>query len=70
MHVQHRMAEQIGSLWDLLDHDDTYLYICGLKGMEHGINTVLRAHAEAEGVPWAAFHQALQRSGRVRIETY
>jgi ferredoxin--NADP+ reductase len=70
MYVQHRMAEQIESLWDLLQRDDTYLYICGRKDMEHGIKTVLRANAEANGVPWAAFQQALEQSGRLRIETY
>jgi ferredoxin--NADP+ reductase len=70
MYVQDRMAEQIESLWDLLQRDDTYLYICGRKDMEHGVKAVLRAHAEANGVPWAAFQQALQQSGRLRIETY
>jgi ferredoxin--NADP+ reductase len=70
MYVQHRMAEQIGTLWDLLRRDDTYLYICGLKGMEDGIDAVLEAHAEAEGVPWAPFRDALRKSGRIAIETY
>jgi ferredoxin--NADP+ reductase len=70
MYVQHRMAEQIGTLWDLLQRDDTYLYICGLKGMEDGINAVLEAHAEAKGVPWAPFRDALRKSGRILIETY
>jgi ferredoxin--NADP+ reductase len=70
VYVQHRMAEQIGALWDLLQRDDTYLFICGLKGMEDGINAVLEAHAEAEGVPWDPFRHALQKRGRILIETY
>jgi ferredoxin--NADP+ reductase len=70
MYVQHRMAEQIEPLWDLLQRDDTYLYICGRKDMEHGIMTALRAHADAQGVPWSAFRQDLQQSGRLRTETY
>jgi ferredoxin--NADP+ reductase len=70
MYVQHRMAEQIGALWDLLRHDDTYLFICGLKGMEDGIDAVLEAHAEAEGVPWIPFRTALRECGRLVIETY
>jgi ferredoxin--NADP+ reductase len=70
MYAQHRMAEQAGALWDLLLRDDTYLYICGLKGMEDGINAVFEAHAEAEGVPWGPFRDALHRGGRILIETY
>jgi ferredoxin--NADP+ reductase len=70
VYVQHRMAEQIVALWDVLQRDDTYLYICGLKGMEDGIDAVLEAHAEAEGMPWAPFRHALQKSGRILIETY
>jgi hypothetical protein len=38
--------------------------ICGLKGMEDGINTVLKAHAEAEGVPWALYRNACNRAER------
>jgi ferredoxin--NADP+ reductase len=70
MYVQHRMAEQAEALWGLLRRDDTYLYICGLKGMEDGINAVLEARADAEGVPWAPFRDALRRRGRILIETY
>ncbi len=70
MYVQHRMAEQIGALWDLLQRDDTYLYICGLRGMEKGIDAVLAARAEAEGVAWGPFRNELVQAGRIRIETY
>ena len=40
MYVQHRMAERIGELRELLDRDQTVLYICGLKGMEDGIEAI------------------------------
>jgi ferredoxin--NADP+ reductase len=70
MYVQHRMAEQIGALWDLLQRHNTYLYICGLKGMEDGIDAEFETHAEANGMSWAPFRNALQKSGRIMIETY
>ena len=70
MYVQHRMAEQIGVLWDLLLRPDTYLYICGRSGMEHGIDAVLAAQAEAEGVSWGSFRKELVQAGRIKIETY
>jgi len=68
MYVQHRMAEQIGALWDLLQRDDTYLYICGLKGLEDGIDALFAAHAG--GVSWTSFRKELKQAGRIRVETY
>jgi len=70
MYVQHRMAEQMDDLWSLFVRDETFLYICGLKGMENGIEEVLRSRAEAEGVDYEAFRERLSASGRFLIETY
>jgi ferredoxin--NADP+ reductase len=70
MYVQHRMAEQIDALWDLLEREDTRLYVCGLKGMELGIAETLRARAEAVGVDGQAFLHGLQKGGRLLVETY
>jgi ferredoxin--NADP+ reductase len=36
MYVQHRMAERIGEVRDLLERDNTYLHVCGLKGRRMG----------------------------------
>jgi ferredoxin--NADP+ reductase len=70
MYVHHRMAEQIDDLWRLLVQDRTYLYVCGLKGMEDGIDAVLAAHAHAADAPWEAFRHDLVHSGRLHVETY
>jgi ferredoxin--NADP+ reductase len=70
MYVQHRIAEQIDALWRLLVQDQTHLYVCGLKGMEDGIDAVLAARARAAGAPWEAFRHGLVRSGRLHVETY
>ena len=61
MYVQHRMAEQIDDLGPLLDLDETFLYICGIKGMEDGIMGVL---GDRPGV------DRLRSTGRLLIETY
>lgn len=37
MYVQYKMKEYGKEIWDLLQKDNTYLYMCGLKGMEPGI---------------------------------
>ncbi len=70
MHVDHRMAERIAEIWSLLDHDSTYLYVCGIKGTEAGVFGILESRARAEGVSWQAMHGVLLESGRLLVETY
>jgi ferredoxin--NADP+ reductase len=69
MYVQHRMAERIGELRDLLNHNNTYLYVCGLKGMEKGVEAVFVDQTRPAGASYDSF-QALRKDGRIRIETY
>jgi ferredoxin--NADP+ reductase len=69
MYVQHRMAERIGELRDLFSQNNTYLYICGLKGLEAGIEAVCADRALIDGASLNSF-QALRNSGRILIETY
>jgi ferredoxin--NADP+ reductase len=70
MYVHHRMAERIEELWPLLDRQDTYLYVCGLKGMEEGIGHLLGQRAQAENIAWPARHRLLVEAGRLLVETY
>ncbi|KAL2668434.1 hypothetical protein AAZV13_01G128700 [Glycine max] len=34
MYIQTRMAQYAEELWELLKKDNTFVYMCGLKGME------------------------------------
>lgn len=61
MYVQHRIAEHLDDLGPLLDLGATFLYICGLKGMEDGIIDVL---GDRPGL------DRLRATGRLLIETY
>ncbi|MEM1684824.1 MAG: hypothetical protein Q6J68_00090 [Thermostichales cyanobacterium SZTDM-1c_bins_54] len=70
MYVQNRMAEYADELWELFQKDSTYTYICGLRGMEDGINEVMSAKAEAAGTTWAEFQKALKKADRWHEETY
>ena len=63
------MAECIGELSDLLERDRTILYICGLKGMEDGIDATFKERAGSDGTSWTSFH-ALREAGRILVETY
>jgi benzoyl-CoA 2,3-dioxygenase component A len=51
----------------LLADEDTYIYVCGLKGMEAG---VLHALSEVAGPQWDALHAKLREQGRLHLETY
>jgi benzoyl-CoA 2,3-dioxygenase component A len=68
-YVQDRMRERAGDLAELL-RGDTYVYICGLKGMEAGVLDALRDACIASGIDWPALHQRLVDEGRFHVETY
>ncbi|ADV62113.1 oxidoreductase FAD/NAD(P)-binding domain protein [Isosphaera pallida ATCC 43644] len=70
MYVQDRMAEQAELLYDLLHRPNTYLYICGLKGMEDGIDTALEEHWARVGGNWTDHREKLLDDHRMHIETY
>lgn len=49
MYIQTRMAEYSEELWSLLKKDNTFVYMCGLKGMEKGIDDIMSTLAAREG---------------------
>ena len=52
MYIQTRMAEYAEELWELLKKDNTFIYMCGLKGMEKGIDDIMVSLAAKEGIIW------------------
>ncbi|MBU6502937.1 MAG: benzoyl-CoA 2,3-epoxidase subunit BoxA [Burkholderiales bacterium] len=69
-YVQDRMRERAADLAELLRDPNTYLYICGLKSMEEGVVLALRDVAQQAGLSWETLGAALQREGRLHLETY
>lgn len=49
---------------------DTYVYICGLKGMEEGVMQALSAVCAAHQLDWPALHARMIEEGRFHVETY
>lgn len=49
MYIQTRMAQYAEELWTLLQKDNTFIYMCGLKGMEQGIDEIMSSLAERDG---------------------
>ena len=50
MYIQTKMAEYKDELWELLKKDNTYVDMCGLKGMEKGIDEIMVTLAEKDGM--------------------
>ena len=70
MYVQHRLAEHGETLFNLLKQPQTYLYICGLRGMESGIIEGLQHAAAEQGIDWNAFFEQLKAEKRWHVEVY
>lgn len=70
MYIQDRVAEHAAELWQMMQDEKTHTYICGLKGMEDGIDAALSAEAEKVGVQWKEFRSAMKKAGRWHVETY
>ncbi|MEO1429339.1 MAG: ferredoxin-NADP reductase [Cyanobacteria bacterium J06633_8] len=70
MYIQHRCEEYADELWKMVKDEKTYVYICGLKGMEDGIDAALAAAAAKEGVEWSSYQKQLKKAHRWNVETY
>jgi ferredoxin--NADP+ reductase len=70
MYIQDRVAEHAAELWQLMQDEKTHTYICGLKGMEDGIDAALAAEASKVGIEWKEFRSAMKKAGRWHVETY
>ncbi|HEY9876521.1 MAG TPA: phycobilisome linker polypeptide [Candidatus Obscuribacterales bacterium] len=70
MYIQDRVAEHAEELWNLIQKENTHTYICGLKGMEGGIDEALSAASAKDGVNWTEYQRAMKRAGRWHVETY
>ena len=70
MYIQDRVAENANELWQLIKNPKTHTYICGLRGMEDGIDAALSKAAAQEGVTWSDYQKAIKKEGRWHVETY
>jgi ferredoxin--NADP+ reductase len=70
MYIQHRVAEHADELWQMMQSPKTHTYMCGLKGMEDGIDQALSGAAAKNGVNWSEFQKAMKKEHRWHVETY
>ena len=70
MYIQNRVAENSVELWNMIKNPKTHTYICGLRGMEPGIEEALGAEATKEGIVWKEYVRSMKKEGRWHVETY
>lgn len=70
MYIQDRIKENADELWQLVQKPNTHTYICGLKGMEGGIDEGMSAAAGKFGVEWSTYQKQLRKAERWHVETY
>ena len=64
-----RSRERAADLAELL-RGDTWVYICGLKGMESGVLDALKHACDTAGLDWPEIHRRYVDEGRFHVETY
>jgi len=68
--VQDRMLKRADDVAALLADTNTYIYICGLKGMEQGVEESFTKICADKGMDWMTLRSELKSQGRYHIETY
>ncbi|MGR3793099.1 benzoyl-CoA 2,3-epoxidase subunit BoxA [Vannielia sp. SX4] len=69
-YVQDRMRAHEEEVAELLADPKTHIYVCGLRGMEAGVDEALSNIAESIGLPWVTTRDAMRAEGRYHVETY
>jgi len=69
-YVQDLIRERADAVMRMLLDENAYIYICGLKGMETGVDEAFREVCRQHGVDWQALRPTLLASSRLHIETY
>ncbi|KAI0560186.1 Ferredoxin-NADP+ oxidoreductase [Gracilaria domingensis] len=70
MYLQNRMQEYEEELYELFQKDSTYVYMCGLAGMEGGIDEFMSKRFEKDGRDWKEYRKSMKKAGRWEVETY
>jgi benzoyl-CoA 2,3-dioxygenase component A len=70
VYVQDRIRERADKVAQMLQDDDCYIYVCGLKGMEAGVVDAFRDVCRGHGLDWDVLKPQLLAKSRLHIETY
>jgi len=69
-HAQDRLRTQAAKIALLLPKPDLHIYICGLRGLELGVDQALTEIAQTHALDWPTIRQTMLQQGRFHTETY
>ena len=69
-YVQDRIRTRGADVVRLVRDGNAHIYICGLKGMEQGVDQAFRDVFQSERADWDALLPELRAQGRYHVETY
>ena len=70
MYIQDRVLEYADEIFAMIENPKTHVYMCGLRGMEPGIDEAMTAAAAAKGLDWSELRPQLKKADRWHVETY
>jgi benzoyl-CoA 2,3-epoxidase subunit A len=70
VYVQDMMRQRADEVGILLKHPQTHVYLCGLRGMESGVEEAFATICRNGGAEWEALRANVRASGRFHVETY
>jgi len=70
MYIQDRVLEHADEIFAMIEDPKTHVYMCGLRGMEPGIDEAMTAAAAAKGLDWSELRPQLKKAERWHVETY
>ena len=70
MYIQDRVLEHADEIFAMIENPKTHVYMCGLRGMEPGIDEAMTAAAAAKGLDWSELRPQLKKAERWHVETY
>ena len=69
-YVQDAIRARAADVAPLLADAETHIYICGLKGMEAGVDSAFADVCRDHGIDWNTLRPAMLAKGRYHVETY
>jgi benzoyl-CoA 2,3-dioxygenase component A len=69
-YVQDLIRVRGDDVFRMINDDNCYMYVCGLKGMEEGIRAAFRDVCSTRGADWNVLEPELLTKARFHVETY
>jgi benzoyl-CoA 2,3-dioxygenase component A len=69
-YVQDRLRARGAEMAALLARPKTHVYVCGLRGLEGGVDTAMAEIGAAHGLDWPKLRAEMREQGRWHVETY